>query len=195
MFLFEQPFEYFEEPWPHIVIENVLPLDAAEHMLNNWPVCMPYREKGEVYPLKGLPEFGAKYGDPVFDEFERVNYVERTEEILKLSAKIFQDKHWDDCDLDGLFYKEAKKDYPVLLRDWHIDALSKKYHGILYIGSGPQGEFMMWNKQTDEKKAYEYTHNRFIYWRNTADTFHKFYSSTPSRKTISISADFKGYYS
>ena len=37
MFIFDQPYQYFDEPWPHIVIENVLPKKIADHMLHNWP--------------------------------------------------------------------------------------------------------------------------------------------------------------
>ena len=44
MFIFDQPYQYFDEPWPHIVIENVLPKKIADHMLHNWPETNVYNE-------------------------------------------------------------------------------------------------------------------------------------------------------
>ena len=183
MYLFDKPYQYFTEPWPHIVIENVLPDDVAEYMLNNWP-------EGQDYGV--IKTFGAGNDDPVHAEFERVNFIERADDILMTSAQIFNDDDAFDCDLDGLIYRDLKADEPCLVRDWHIDNTEKKYHGILYIGSVKDAAFVARNDETCLEKVYEYEHNRFLWWRNTPETMHKFYSGTGSRKTISISADFIG---
>ncbi len=184
MYLFDRPYQYFNEPWPHIVIENVLPDDVADYMLKNWPEGQPYGS--------WVRNFGAGNDDPVHAKFERVNFIERTDDILKTSAEIFGDNDVFDCDLDGLIYRDLKSDESYLVRDWHIDNPEKKYHGMLYIGSGKDASFVARHDKTGLEKVYEYKHNRFLWWRNTPETMHKFYSGTGSRKTISISADFIG---
>lgn len=185
MYLFDQKYQYFEEPWPHILIENVLPEHVADYMLHNWPEGKPYSD---------IVHFGADVDDPVYNDFEKINFIERADEILSLSAKIFGDEKSNDCDLDGLAYRELKASESYLFRDWHTDNPNKKYHGILYIGSGPNAAFVAKNEKTGAEKIYEYEHNRFLWWRNTPETVHKFYTGTGSRKTISISADFlKGF--
>ena len=88
MFIFDQPYQYFDEPWPHIVIENVLPKKIADHMLHNWPETNLYNEshKKEINRsdvlLEPMLNFGANSDDPIYEEFEYINYVQRTDEIL-----------------------------------------------------------------------------------------------------------------
>lgn len=186
MFIFDQPYQYFEEPWPHIVIENVLPEDVADHMLHNWPDIAGFGPR-----FLEFGGFGIDTEDPILLEFERVNFFERADDILKMSAEIFKDELVDDCDLDGFMYKDHKYQTPTLIRDWHTDNPNKKYNGILYIGSGPNAQFVAKNKKTKIEKTYEYEHNRLIWWRSNSESWHKFYSGVGSRKTMSISADFK----
>ena len=200
MFIFDQPYQYFEEPWPHIVIENVLPKKIADHMLHNWPETNVYNEshKKEIdrsdVLLEPILNFGANSDDPIYEEFEYVNFVQRTDEILETAAKIFNDPDPYDCDLTDLVYREVKRkasDPVVLVRDWHTDKPQKKYNSILYIGSGENAGFQALNKKTGIDKMYEYRHNRLIWWRNTREAVHRFYSGNASRKTINLASDFK----
>jgi len=191
MYLFDRPYQYFNEPWPHIVIENVLPKNAADRMLNNWPDNLPTRGKDYSYYDD---EWFSGHKDQVFHDFEQVNFIDRADDVLKALAEAFNETVVDDCDIEGLLYRD---DIPsnLPLRDWHVDYPSKKYHGILYIGSGENSEFVAGNKKTGIDKPYEYRHNRLIMWRNTPDTFHKFYCGVKSRKTISIAVNYKLGYS
>lgn len=192
MYLFDQKYQYFEEPWPHIVIENVLPEDAAGRMLNNWPDNLPPRGLGDPTYYEDQWFSGCK--DKVFDDFERVNFIDKADDVLKALAETFNEPVFDDCDIDGLMYRDDKfSNLP--LRDWHVDNPNKKYHGMLYIGSGENSEFVARNEKTGIDKTYEYRHNRLIMWRNTPDTLHKFYCGVESRKTISIAANYKLGYS
>ena len=206
MYLFEQPYQYFEEPWPHIVIENVLPDDAAECMLNNWPKNIPERSIEKYYDNTWFAGHKVK----VFEDFEQVNFIDRADDVLKTLAKAFNEPVVYDCDIDGLVYRHSTfsnphEQYEIVdvisesgkkvgekkrMRDWHIDFQDKKYHGMLYIGSGENSEFVARNEKTGIDKAYEYSHNRLIMWRNTPDTVHTFYCGVESRKTISIAAHF-----
>ena len=214
MYLFEQPYQYFEEPWPHIVIENVFPEDAAERMLNNWPDNLPPRGLGD--PAYYEDKWYSDHKDQIFDDFEQVNFIDRADDVLKALAEAFNEPVFDDCDIDGLMYRddnkfsELQEHYQMIdviseagkivgqkkmMRDWHTDGPNKKYHGMLYIGSGENSECIAKNKKTGIDKTYEYRHNRLIMWRNTPDTVHKFYCGVESRKSISIAANYKLGYS
>ena len=48
--------------------------------------------------------------------------------MKKLSPKIFGDEKSNDCDLDGLAYRELKASESYLFRDWHTDNPNKKYN-------------------------------------------------------------------
>ena len=221
MFLFDRPYQYFEEPWPHIIIENVLPEDAAERMLNNWPDNLPPRGLGD--PAYYEDKWFSDHKDQVFDDFEQVNFIDRADDVLKALAEAFNEPVFDDCDIDGLMYRDDKfSNLPAkqktaqdligkienvisetgeiigqkkIMRGWHLDNPNKKYHGMLYIGSGENSEFVAGNEKTGIDKTYEYRHNRLIMWRNTPDTLHKFYCGVESRKTISIACNYKLGYS
>lgn len=189
MYLFDKKYQYFEEPWPHIIIENALPESLANYMADNWPEC---------FPRAAIQAYGATFrgADAAFEEFEHTNMVKNADSILKLSAEIFGDDNPFDCDLDGFVYREDKSPdgKKHCIRDWHVDRKQKKYHGLLYIGSGPDSEFIAKNEKTGLEKTYQYVHNRFLWYRNTDAALHKFYCGVESRKTISISADFlKGF--
>ena len=203
MFLFDRPYQYFEEPWPHVIIENALPNDAAERMLICWPENS-HRHYGNA--VKYPDKWHGDYKDQVFNDFEKINFVDRADDMLKKLAEIFDEPNFDDCKIDGVLYNNIKFDENLkykkienvvsetgeivgqkkMLKHWHVDNLRKKYLGLLYIGSGENSEFIAKNKKTGVDKTYEYEHNRFIIWRNTSDTLHKFYCGVESRKTIMI---------
>lgn len=174
MFLLEQPYKKLDLPWPMIVIDNVLPIDVANKMENEFPVA------------------GGKLKNPeslngVFKDFYRVNYVIEHDKIIQTLDQIFNERYERNVKLNHIAFRDYVDHEMRIARDWHTDLLDKKYHMMLYLGQKPGGYFEARNSQ-GITASFPYTHNRLICWRNTPDTEHRWFSVKGSRKTIGIGA-------
>lgn len=186
MFLIENTVQVYKDPWPHLVINNVLPKDVASYMLQFFPNPGP-SEKEQKYNQRR----GGYWDDPVFTLFQKTNQ-QRQEELFEIVDDAFGDLTTDEYTLsDFTFRKEPPQWPPVLLKDWHTDLPNKKYHAMLYLGNGDGGWLEMRDEKRNFEKRYAYIHNRMILWRNADDTLHRFWSSNNSRQTIGFAIEYK----
>ena len=175
MYLLEQDYKKIDNPWPMIIIEDVLPTVVANHMKDNWPV---HNDRLKTPYLD----------DPVFAKFYQVNFKERSQDIIRDLDRMF-DQESKNVKLNHLIYIDQIDTERKLTREFHTDNLKKKYHLMFYIGDAPGGEFEACNKHGDILTL-PYQHNRLIIWHNTEQTMHRWYSAIGSRKTMSIAVNY-----
>jgi len=184
MYIFDKPYEYFEHPWPHIVIKPFLPKQFADYMRDNFPLPGPSKKEQQHNRWAG-----DYWDDKVFAEFSRVN-ENRQDDIYTFLDKAFNDAG----DVYGWtpfqYRNEPAVENPIELRDYHVDLPDKKYHIMMYLGEGDRGELEMINYNTGQHKSFPYEHNRLIAWRNDDFTHHKWWSSTSRRFTISLGIEY-----
>lgn len=187
MYLLDQDYKYYSEPFPHIVIDNALPEDVASHMLKNFPKCGLFKKHATLGERSNWQHRGNHDSDPVFKQFAEINQKLKAKDFISTLDKIFNQKP-DDIEVGDFIFRDQIPSNPKeCIRDWHVDLISKKYHGMLYIGSGAGGELEMKSIHNDSEKSYAYQHNRFILWLNTKESLHRFFTSTSQfRKTISV---------
>ncbi len=183
MYLLNGNIEYYESPWPHIVINNVLPDDVADYMLRNFPTPGSSEKEQRQKKFLGCPD------DLVFQEFA-VENMSRQREFHTALNEIFKQPH-EDLSNGRLSFKcsEPRESFQVL-KKWHTDAADKKYKVLMYLGSGEGGWLELGNPLTKELKRYEYTHNRAVIYNNSELAFHQFYSASVNRYTIGFSVKF-----
>lgn len=180
MYIFDKPYKYYDKPWPHIVIEPFLPSDVADHMRDYFPPAgLSHKEQ------KHNKWAGDYLDDPVFAEFSRVN-EEREQDIYDFLDNVFD----DPGDLYGWtpfqYRNERPREERIKLKGWHTDLPGKKYHIMMYLGGGENGELEMKHFGTEEFKSFPYVHNRLVAWRNDPFTHHRFWTSKSRRFTISL---------
>ena len=186
MFLLKNTPTFHKDPWPHLVINNVLPEDVANYMLEHFPEPGP-SEKEQKYNQRR----GGFIDDKVYDEFRLVNQL-MSDEIFEIVDDAFGDLTTDEYTLSDFTYRKQPPQWPpVLLKDWHTDLPNKKYHAMLYLGNGDGGWFELRDEKRNFEKRYAYIHNRMILWRNDDDTLHRFWSSNNCRHTIGFAIEYK----
>ena len=186
MFLFENTAQVFNDPWPHLVINNALPEDVANYMRDHFPEPGP-SEKEQKYNQRR----GGFIDDKVYDDFRLLHQL-KADDIFEIVDNAFGDLTTDEYCLSDFTYRKQPPQWPpVLIKDWHTDLPDKKYHAMLYLGSGQGGWYELLDKRRNIEKRYPYEHNRLIVWRNTDDTFHRFWSSDNCRQTIGFAIEYK----
>lgn len=191
MYLLDQDYKYYSRPFPHIVIDNAMPEDVAQYMLKNFPKCGMFKKDASEHEKNNWQHRGNYDSDPVFKQFAEVNQKVKAKEFISTLDQIFS-QNTDNLKITPLTFRDQMPKNPKeCLRDWHLDDLNKKYHGLLYLGTGEAGELEMKNIYDGEEKSYEYRHNRFILWLNNEESLHRFFTSVNQfRKTISIALEF-----
>jgi len=179
MYIFDKEPTYYSKPWPHIVIDDVLPADVADHIKDNFPSCNEHDARG--------PCLAADYtSDPVFTKFHESIHSNADRMNAKMD-EIFKSEYDGPYSMRHALYRDQPPTETFsLIRDWHIDAPNKKHKFMFYFDEGEGGWFELINPITKEEKRYEYKHNRLIAFQNTLLTAHRFYTSDKLRKTIAI---------
>lgn len=186
MYLLKNTAQVYKDPWPHIVINNVLPEDVANYMLNKFPDPGPSAKEQKYNQRRG----GYK-DDPTFANFELENELAKVC-LFEDIDDAFNDLTTDEYTLSDFTYRKQPPQWPpVLLKDWHTDLPNKKYHAMIYLGEGNGGWLEMRDEKRNLEKRYEYTHNRMILWRNADDTLHRFWSSDNCRHTIGFAIEYQ----
>lgn len=183
MYLLDNQFEVIEQPWKHIVVNDVLPPDVAKYMLENFPQPGNSEKEQRQNKYLGCPE------DPVFKEFWAAN-MKKEKDFHSTLNKVFG--HDEDLLENGrLSFKCSvpRQSYEVL-KKWHTDASDKRYKILIYLGSGDGGWLELGNPITRETKRYDYAHNRAVIYDNSSVAFHRFYSADVNRYTIGFSVKF-----
>lgn len=184
MYLLNNTIQYLDEPWPHIVIDNVLPNDVAGYMLANFPSAGSSEKEQRQNKFIGYSD------DPVFKEFHDINEA-RQQEFHETLNDIFSQPKEDLINTRYSFKTTKPREVYQVEKKWHTDKSDKKYKVLIYLGSGKGGWYEMANPDTKQIKKYEYQHNRAIIYNNSEQCFHRFYSSNVDRHTIGFSVKFK----
>lgn len=183
MYLLNNEYTYFDNPWPHIVIDNALPADVADYMLTNFPAVGSSHKEQKQDRFVGYPE------DPIFKEFIAIN-EERKEELYSTLNTIFKQPEQPLYNARCSFKCIPAHDGFKVVKPWHTDKADKKYMILLYLGGGPGGWYEMGNPVTKQLKKYDFVHNRLLIYNNSDISFHRFFASTVPRRTISFAAKF-----
>jgi hypothetical protein len=185
MYLLDNPnIKYFNDPWPHIVIDDVLPIDVADYMLVNFPAAGDSEKEQRQNKFRGYPE------DPVFKEFIDINQA-RQQEIEETLSGIFQQPKEDLKTTRYAFKTTNVYNHYHIEKKWHTDNPHNKYMVLMYFGSGEGGWFEMANPETKQLKRYRYIHNRAIIYNNAEQCFHRYYSSNITRRSMFFALKFK----
>ena len=184
MYLLDNEIQYVNDPWPHIVIENALPIDVADYMLANFPSPGSSEKEQRQNKFIGYPE------DPVFQEFHQVNDARQSEFHSTLN-NIFSQPSEELVNTRYSFKNTKPYEMYQIEKKWHTDKSDKKYMVLLYLGSGEAGWYEMGNPETGQLRKYEYKHNRAIIYNNSEVSFHRFYSSNVDRYTMAFAVKFK----
>lgn len=186
MFLFTNPYLLHKDPWPHLVIDNLLPEDVATHLLNTFPDPGHTEKEQQYYQRRGN-----YINDPIHKEFAEVNAARQTD-IFEIVDDAFEDMSTDEYTLSEFTYrKQPPTSQPTLIKDWHTDLPTKKYHAMIYLGEGEGGWLELLDQNSSTTKRYSYTHNRMILWRNDTNSFHRFWSANTCRLTIGFAIQYK----
>jgi hypothetical protein len=184
MYLLNNTIQYIEDPWPHIIINNALPIDVADYMLANFPVTGDTQKERLQNKFIGYP------ADSVFEEFHEIN-TDRQQEFHSTLNMLFSQQEEDLINTRYSFKVTNPSDPYKIKKKWHTDASDKKYKILVYLGSGEGGWLELGNPETRQLKRYEYKHNRAIIYNNSKLSFHRFYSSNVPRYTLGFSVKFK----
>lgn len=150
--------ELFEKPYPHFILWDAFPQEFAQNLLDT------YGSWSESWTRV------------------REQILSRREEITQFLHNIF-DQPFCETEFRDIEFCDHGNKKIQLVRDWHTDGSSKKYHMIYYVGTGPGGWHQMTNKQGNVKTL-PYTHNMLLCWHNTPQAIHRFWSSPKSRKSL-----------
>ena len=167
MFLLDKPFEVQRTPFWHFIINDALPSKLAKTLQK---------------------EYFEKENSAVWNKFIDL-HTSRLNEITNMLDEAFGLKS------EQLSYKYGFPNSPAnngeLLRDWHIDSPTKKYHFLYYLGkSDPYGhtEFSEEPKGTNTKLI-PFRHNRLIVFHNShgeqgygPKSWHRFYGKKLSHR-------------
>ena len=184
MYLLDNSIQYFNDPWPHIVIDEVLPIDVADYMLANFPSTGNTEKEQRQNKFIGYPE------DPIFKEFDMVN-TDRQQEFHNTLNTIFSQPREELINTRYSFKITKTCETYQIQKKWHTDKSDKKYMILMYFGSGDGGWYEMANPKTKQLKRYEYTHNRAIIYNNAEQCFHRYYSSSIDRRSMAFAVKFK----
>ena len=183
MYLLQNEYTYFDDPWPHIIVDNALPADVAEYMLQNFPSPGASEKEQRQHKFLGTPE------DRIFKEFIDIN-ESRKQEFHSTLNSIFGQPSEELYNARCTFKCIPAHDGFKVIKPWHTDMPDKRYVVLLYLGGGPGGWYELGNPITKQLKKYDFVHNRLIIYNNSSIAFHRFFASDVSRRTISFGVKF-----
>jgi hypothetical protein len=163
------------------VIEDALPKDVADYMLQNF-VNEEFKrmDQYDLYQAMGR----IRRGDKIFDDFWRLNSDNET-----MLPEIHKRLNMSDISgrLDQISFNRHDGDPNLsVARDWHTDLPGKKFQLIYYLGkSSDKVTFEMTdNPEHGSKRSFNFQHNRLIIFENHPKAFHKFYYTKEDRCSI-----------
>lgn len=173
MYFFDKPFEYFSDPWPHIIINDALDIEIANKLSEEF--IENYNTRTEVW-------------DALMKTQEQ-----KLDDIVELLDDIFKQPKTDytyQMNLCGNLPNNGKVE-----KDWHIDGPDKKYQILYYMDTETDTGYF--EAASDDKgsnsKIIPYRHNRVIAFKsshgqnNEKQTWHRFFSTlNVHRKTFNI---------
>lgn len=190
--------KYFADPWPHVVVTDIISDKTALDVLTNNPQLINYLRDISDLPLRG--ELNAKQIEDMQDFPQVIKDV-----LLKLdnstAVKNLLHKHFIPVMTEhyGMLTEEEIKDftkyqftyggYPgtpedylgIPLKNTHIDGRHKYYTGMMYFrepGDEDTGANFYLEKYDDEgnkigEKKIEYKNNIAIFWPNLTTSWHR----------------------
>lgn len=173
MYFFEKDYEYFDSPWPHIIINDALDADIAQKLSDDFIIS-------QVEPTDIWKDFMA-YQESKLDD------------MVKLLDDAFSnttEEYTYQLNLCGNLPNDGKVE-----KDWHIDGPDKNYQILYYMDSEEDTGYF--EAASDEvgtnSKIIPYRHNRMIAFKSShghdgrKQTWHRFFSTvTAHRKTFNI---------
>jgi hypothetical protein len=171
----------FSSPYPHIEIDNFLPLDFIEKILSNFPV---ESVQGESYYLDGLAGHHKRHILPmqcnsflngVFNFFNSAPFLQFLEGITTIDGLI------PDPYFNGGGFHELKRGGKLGIHaDFRINErlhLNRRVNVIIYLNKewnkSYGGELEIWDKDLKQKyRSIEPIFNRCIIFNTDADSYH-----------------------
>jgi len=175
MYFFEKQYEYFSDPWPHIIINNALDIDIANKLSEQFVESQNQETRTKLW-----------------NEF--ISYNEsRLDDMVKVLDSAFKRNTTEyryQTNLCGNLPNNGKVE-----KDWHIDGPDKIYQILYYMDSEEDTGYF--EAASDDRgtnsKIIPYRHNRIIAFKsshgqdNEKQTWHRFFSTVSAhRKTFNI---------
>lgn len=159
---------YYEKPYPHLVVDNFL-----------------------TDPVTVIENFESK---EFFEEFV-IKFENNTPQLLTDLKEYF--KEMDTTLVPSILFRNyGSQDGIKLIRGSHLDS-AKAFNSVVYLqeiysDKNPPhaGSFQLMEDLDDSKepiKQIDYKYNRAIFFQNTNNSYHRFWSRYPNRMLLGIS--------
>lgn len=184
--------EIYKHPYPHIIVHNFFQERVAKRISEDFLYDVSHPSKNyegscgiEVDFTKNVSNH--RYVSRVLKQYFYYDWIEVSDFCFdhlsngdKEPSSRYRPQRLITCSYEP-------KEENTIIRDWHTDAVEKRYHIMMYMGDCKSGgEFEMRNKD-GETKSIPFESNRLIIWKNTLDAEHRYRNSTDfTRQTISI---------
>ena len=171
----------FSDPFPHIVIDNFLPIDFIDKILNNFPV--EELDQDVIFELgyAGLhkrqvaPENCNGFIREVFGFFNSTSIIQFLESLTTIPSLI-PDPHY----VGGGFHETSKGGKLGVHADFRINEalhLSRRINMIIYLNKEWQdewgGKLELWDKKMQSViHSIAPVYNRCVIFNTDADSFH-----------------------
>ena len=171
----------FAEPFPHIVIDNFLPADLIEKILNNFPVeklqndVMFESGYAGLHKRQVMPADCNGFIREVFGFFNSASIIQFLESLTTIPALI-PDPHF----IGGGFHETSKGGKLGMHADFRINDklhLNRRINAIIYLNKNWKDEYgghlELWDKKMQGKvHSIAPVFNRCVIFNTDADSFH-----------------------
>lgn len=177
--------EFYLDPWPHMIVKNVLDENLADMLGENWPTIGLESDVGKTVniavsdPQKIHPLWQKFYTDIIEQGYDLNRYMC---EVFKGFCKSHNPKE----KFDEIRLRIVKEDQERMIKPWHTDNKRKKFTGLMYFDN-PVGRLELFNFETT--KVIEPESNMYVFWPSSKETVHRFFAGPGTRKSVSISAN------
>lgn len=181
----ESKAEFYPEPWPHVIVNQVLDPNLADLLSENWPDNGSNTSVGKK--LK-LTEESAP--NEVWKNFYSNIIIEQGQDLNQFMCETFKNfcKPFEfETPFDEISLRLNEEPEERIIKNWHVDDARKKFTGIMYFGN-PVGRLELSNFETI--KSIEPKHNMYVFWAASEETVHRFFAGPGTRKSLSLSAHY-----
>lgn len=177
--------EFYLEPWPHVIVNQVLDPKIADLLGENWP---DEGVSGRVGKKLQLTKESAP--NEAWKNFYDTIITKQGQDLNLFMCETFKNfctPFESETPFDEIALRLNEEPEERMIKNWHVDNARKKFTGIMYF-ENPVGRLELSNCETT--KSIEPKHNMYVFWAASEETVHRFFAGPGTRKSLSLSAHY-----